>query len=162
MPAVLVPKWVYTSCIFSTVIVWFKINVQELLVCECKKIVVISKGTQLNALERFQRDKLSKTAVHLVVFMTRVKMYRTWWKTRRIWCCNCFKSVFKISLHCKDTETGNEIIHSTRAVYARRTHVTHVTALTSARTQANECMDSCIFVVCTYSYDFYLLFLVEI
>lgn len=122
MPAVLVPKWVYARCIFSTVIVWFKISVQELLGCECKKIVVISKGTQLNASERFQRDKLSKIAVHLVVFMTSVKMYRTWWKTRRIRYCNCFRSVFKISLHCKDTETGNEIIHSTCGVYARRTH----------------------------------------
>ena len=47
------------------------------MVCECKRMVVISKGTQLNALERFQRDKLSKIAVHLVVFITSVKMYRT-------------------------------------------------------------------------------------
>lgn len=37
-----------------------KLTVHKLLVCECKKRIVILKKTLLNALGRFKRDKLSK------------------------------------------------------------------------------------------------------
>lgn len=58
------------------------------------------------------KEMSQKIIVYFIVFMTNVKIYTNWQNARRILHSNCFKSVFKISLHFKETETGNEVIQS--------------------------------------------------
>ena len=90
------------------------------MVCECKRMVVISKGTQLNALERFQRDKLSKIAVHLNSVYNKCKDVQNLMKNLEGFGTETASKVFLRFPFTVKTRTGNEMTHSTCGV-SRRT-----------------------------------------